>query len=37
MILGENEVYGIQDPEMAIITLAIDDGVPGRSHRANIF
>ena len=34
---GENIDYGEKSPEMVIIALAIDDGVPSRGHRSNIF
>jgi len=34
---GENIDYGEKDPMNVIISLAIDDGVPSRGHRANIF
>ena len=34
---GENIAYGEQGPEMTIMSLAIDDGVPSRGHRENIF
>ena len=34
---GENIQYGVNDPEKAIEALIIDDGVPSRGHRTNIF
>lgn len=35
--LGENIMYGGDTPLEAILSLAIDDGVPSRGHRDNIF
>ena len=35
--LGENIMYGGDTPLEAILGLAIDDGVPSRGHRDNIF
>ena len=37
VVLGENIAYGFQTPKEALLDLAIDDGVPGRGHRGNIF
>jgi len=34
---SENVSYGTDDPRGVIIQLAIDDGVPSRGHRTNIF
>ena len=34
---GENIAYGVQGPERTIMSLAIDEGVPSRGHRDNIF
>lgn len=34
---GENIQYGVADPETVIDSLIIDDGVPDRGHRTNIF
>ena len=35
--VGENIVYGGHSAREFIIRLLIDDGVPSRSHRMNIF
>lgn len=34
---GENCQYGLASPIGALLQLAIDDGVPHRGHRTNIF
>ena len=34
---GENIDYGDKEPLDVILDLCIDDGVPGRGHRTNIF
>lgn len=36
-IIGEDIVYGIGDPRTIVLMWIIDDGVPKRDHRANIF
>ena len=34
---GENIDYGNEDPRSIVVRLIVDEGVPGRQHRANIF
>jgi len=34
---GENIAFGFDDAVVIIVNLVIDDGVPSRGHRTNIF
>ena len=35
--VGENIDYGARDARAIVVRLIVDEGVPGRKHRANIF
>lgn len=35
--VGEGITYGFADPDMVVRQLIVDDGVPGRGHRALLF
>ena len=37
LCVGENIAYGARTPQDVVAKLLVDDGVPGRGHRANIF
>ena len=35
--VGENIDYGTRNPRAIVVRLIVDDGVPGKKHRVNIF
>ena len=35
--IGENIAYSLDDPRSMVIQMLIDDGIPGRGHRKNLF
>jgi uncharacterized protein YkwD len=36
-VIGENISYGAESARAAVVNLVIDDGVPGRGHRLDLF
>ena len=35
--IGENIAYSLDNPRIMVIQMIVDDGIPGRGHRKNLF